>query len=92
VLNNKELLKILAMIPEHKITQIYFIVDEYFKEFDNTIKEHSLENVKTSKRNRKFSMSQSEVMTILLLFHLGAAFKNLKAILKKDSLSVFWGK
>jgi hypothetical protein len=67
------------MIPEHKITQIYFIVDEFFKEFDNTIKEHSLENVKTSKRNRKFTMSESEVMTILLLFHLGAAFKNLKA-------------
>lgn len=50
------------MIPEHKITEIYFIVDEFFKEFDNTIKEHSLGNVKTSKRNRKFTMSESEVM------------------------------
>jgi hypothetical protein len=67
------------MIPEHKITQIYFIVDEFFKEFDNTIKEYSLGNVKTGKRNRKFTMSESEVMTILPLFHLGAAFKNLKA-------------
>ena len=58
------------MIPVDKITNIYFIVDEFLKEFDKTIKEHSLsESENYRKRNRKFTMSQSEVMTILILFH-----------------------
>lgn len=66
------------MIPDDKVTEIYFIIDEFFKEFDTVIREHSLENPNTKKRNRKFTMSESEVMTILLLFHFGA-FKNLKS-------------
>lgn len=66
------------MIPDDKVTEIYFIIDDFFKEFDTIIREHSLENPKTKKRNRKFTMSESEVMTILLLFHFGA-FKNLKS-------------
>lgn len=66
------------MIPNDKVTEIYFIIDEFFKEFDTIIREHSLESSKTKKRNRKFTMSESEVMTILLLFHFGA-FKNLKS-------------
>ena len=35
------------MIPDHKITEIYFIIDEFFKEFDNIIREHSLQDAKT---------------------------------------------
>lgn len=66
------------MIPEHKVTEIYFVVDEFFKEFDKIIKEHSLQDNRTNKRNRKFTMSESEVMTILILFH-SASFKNLKS-------------
>ena len=60
------------------MTEIYFIIDEFHKEFDKVIKEHSLEDGKKRKRNRKFTLSQSEVMTILVLFHSGA-FKNLKS-------------
>lgn len=66
------------MIPDDKITDIYFIVDEFFKEFDTIIREHSLESAKAKKRNRKFTMSESEIMTILILFHFGA-FRNLKS-------------
>ncbi|MDD2475673.1 MAG: IS982 family transposase [Dysgonamonadaceae bacterium] len=66
------------MIPDHKVTEIYFIIDEFFKEFDNIIRTHSLPDAKTKKRNRKFTMSHSEVMTILVLFH-SASFKNLKS-------------
>ena len=65
------------MIPDHKVTEIYFIIDEFFKEFDHVVREHSLPDAKIKKRNRKFTMSRSEVMTILILFHSGA-FKNLK--------------
>ena len=70
------------MIPVDKITNIYFIVDEFLKEFDTTIKEHSLsESENYRKRNRKVTMSQSEVMTILILFHISSV-KNLKAFYK----------
>ncbi|MDR0744887.1 MAG: hypothetical protein LBF17_00085 [Mediterranea sp.] len=66
------------MISSHKVTEIYFIIDEFFKEFDNLIRGYSLQEAKTKKRSRKFTISQSEVMTILVLFHSGA-FKNLKS-------------
>jgi hypothetical protein len=66
------------MISSRKVTEIYFIIDEFFKEFDMLIRDHSLQDAKTRKRNRKFTMSQSEVMTILILFHSGAC-KNLKS-------------
>ena len=48
------------MIPDHKVTEIYFIIDEFFKEFDKTIKEHSLPSEQTRKRNGKFTMSESK--------------------------------
>lgn len=54
------------------------MIDELHKAFDQVIKEHTLEDGKKRKRNRKFTLSQSEVMTILVLFHSGA-FKNLRS-------------
>jgi len=66
-----------SIISSHKVTEIYFIIDEFFKEFDNLIRDYSPPEANTGKRNRKFTMSQSEVMTILILFHSGA-FENLK--------------
>lgn len=66
------------MLESNKITEIYFIIDEFFKEFDKTITAHSLNQKGSPKRrNRKFIMSDSEVMTILVLFH-AMGFKNLK--------------
>ena len=65
------------VIPEDKIIEIYFMIDEFNKEFDKVIKEHTLEDSKKRKRNRKFTLFGSEVMTILVLFQSGA-FKNLK--------------
>lgn len=66
------------MLCSSKITEIYFIIDEFYKNFDKTISVHSLVADGSKKhRNRKFLLSQSEVMTILVLFHYGS-FKNLK--------------
>ena len=65
------------MISDDKITTIYYIVDEFFKEFNHVLKEYSLQDQKIKKRNRRSAMSESEVMTIMILFHYGA-FKNLK--------------
>lgn len=65
------------MISDDKITTIYFIVDEFFKEFNQVLKDYALKDPKKKKRNRKSTLSESEVMTIMILFHYGA-FKNLK--------------
>ena len=66
------------MICKDKITEIYFIIDEFCKEFNQTITDHSLPlDNGVKRRNRKSTHSDSEVMTILVLFHYGS-FKNLK--------------
>lgn len=66
------------MISNDKVTEIFFILDEFSKDFDKIISDHSIaENVAKKARNRKSALSNSEVMTILVLFHYGG-FKNLK--------------
>lgn len=64
------------MISDDKIATIYFIVDEFFKEFNNLQKDYSLKDPRIKARNRVSALSQSEVMTIMILFHY-SAFKNL---------------
>ncbi|MGI9653521.1 IS982 family transposase, partial [Chryseobacterium sp. RLHN22] len=41
------------------------MVDEFFKEFDNVLKDYALKDPKIKIRYRKSAMSQSEVMTIM---------------------------
>ena len=66
------------MISANKTVEIYYLVDEFLKEYDSVIKSHSLEEGAPKKRkNRKFTMSNSEIMTILILFH-SSSFRNLK--------------
>ena len=66
------------MIPTNKTVEIYYLVDEFLKEYDAVIKSHSMEEGSPKKRkNRKFIMSNSEVMTILILFH-SSSFRNLR--------------
>lgn len=79
-MSDKQLItiKTIPMLSNTKITEIYFIIDEFSKEFDKTITAHSLnEKDSPKKRNRKFTMTDSEVMTILVLFH-AMGYKNLK--------------
>jgi len=45
------------------LKEIYYLVDEFLKEYDAVIKSHSLEEGAPKKRrNRKFTMSGSEVI------------------------------
>ncbi len=61
-----------------KITEIFCIIDDFCNEFDAIIQGHRLNEKKASKsRNRAFIMSDSEVITILILFH-SMGYKNLK--------------
>lgn len=55
------------MFCSNKITEIFCKVDDFCKEF---IPVWEKAMISTKKRNRKFTMSVSEVMTIQILFHL----------------------
>jgi hypothetical protein len=60
-------------ICKDKITEIFYLTDEFCKDFEKTISKHTLGN----EPRRKPKMSQSEVVTIMILFHFGS-FKNMK--------------
>lgn len=56
---------------DSKITEIFYLVDEFCKEFELAKAGHILsEETAVKRRNRKFTMSDSEVITIVILFHL----------------------
>lgn len=59
------------MISNDKITQIFCIVDDFCKEMTQILNENSIQSDNSAKtRNRKSKMSDSEVITIMVLFHL----------------------
>ena len=60
------------------IVDVFCIIDDFSKLFDEAIKKKTLEEADKKRRNRKFKMSDSEVMTILILFHL-SRYRDLKA-------------
>lgn len=65
------------MANTHNITEIFCQIDDFVKNFMKYLEGRSLESGKIRIRNRKSTMSTSEVMTILLLFHL-YGYRNLK--------------
>lgn len=56
------------MLDQDKITEVYYHIDEFYKKYSHTISSSSIKRDKS--RNRKFLMSDSEIMCILILFHL----------------------
>ena len=66
------------MITKDKITEIFYIIDEFSSIFDAEIEKRDLlSTTGKARRMRKASLSDSEIMTILLLFHFGT-FRNFK--------------
>lgn len=66
------------MLNSDKITEIFYVVHEFCNEFDKTMAGHILKKDNEKKhRNRSFNLHDSEVITIMILFHLGQ-FRNLK--------------
>ena len=66
------------MITKDKVTEIFCIIDELDKNFDLELKKNLLPVTDGKQhRNRKASLSDSEIMTILLLFHFGT-YRNFK--------------
>jgi hypothetical protein len=61
-----------------KITEIFFYADEFCKEYYKVMKGHVLaDETSKKKRNKPCKLSDSEVMTIMIAFHLGG-YRNLK--------------
>lgn len=64
------------MITESKVTEIFCIADDFCKEFGAEMAKKALPSTpEAPKRNRKWMMSDSEVITILICFHFNT-FRN----------------
>ena len=60
------------MFPNNKIIEIFSICDDFSKIFDKTLEQKAIPDCDSSKKrkyHRDGMMSDSEVMTILILFH-----------------------
>lgn len=63
---------------EDKVIEIFCLADDFCKEFEKAKQGHEMGcDSKKKRRNRKFKMSDSEIITILVIFHL-KGFRNLK--------------
>jgi len=59
------------MINENKVTEIFYLCDEFSKEFSKTVQKYRLPQQSGKKhRNKPNRLSDSEVMTIVISFHL----------------------
>ena len=66
------------MTTNYKITELFYIIDESCKHFEAENAGNLLEdNSGVKRRRRQASLSDSEIMTILLYFHFGT-FRNFK--------------
>jgi hypothetical protein len=60
------------------LVEIYYLADEFCKAFDKMLKTHQIDdNSGKKRRNKPAKLNNAEVITILILFHLGG-FRNLK--------------
>ena len=61
-----------------KVAEIFVKVDDFCNHFENEFKKHALPpSSGIKKRNRKTALTDSEVLTILIVFH-GGQFRNFK--------------
>ena len=60
------------MLSTDKITEIFCLVDDFCKKFDSIVDKKAIkEQSSIKRRNRAFTMSESEIITIMILFHSG---------------------
>jgi hypothetical protein len=77
------------MIPETQIISIYCDIDNFCKELDGYVENGLIEDKnKAAKRGPKPILSESEVVTIMILFQL-SKFRNFKAFYT-TFLATYW--
>ena len=69
VLKIKSLQKIIAMITEDKVTEIFCIADDFCKVFDAQMEKYTIKSNLKRKYHRESTMSKAEIMVIIILFH-----------------------
>lgn len=69
VLNYKVLQTRFAMFTDNKVTEIFFMADEFCKFFDSMMAKYTVPNPKKRKYYRESTMSKAEVMLVIILFH-----------------------
>ena len=69
VLKHKDLQTIIAMITEDKVTELFCMADDFCKFFDAMMKKYTLKSDNKRAYHRDSTMSKSEIMLIMILFH-----------------------
>ena len=69
VLKYKDLQTIIAMITEDKVTGLFCMADDFCKFFDAMMKKYTLKSDNKRAYHRDSTMSKSEIMLIMILFH-----------------------
>ena len=69
VLKYKGLQTIIAMITEDKVTELFCIADDFCKFFDAMMEKYTIKEAKKRNSHRDSTLSKSEVMLIMILFH-----------------------
>ena len=57
------------MITEDKVTEIFYMADDFCKFFDAMIAKYTIKPTGKRKYHRNSTMSKAEVMLIIILFH-----------------------
>lgn len=69
VLKYKDLQTIIAMFIEDKVTELFCMADDFCKFFDAMMKKYTLKSDNKRAYHRDSTMSKSEIMLIMILFH-----------------------
>ena len=69
MLKYKVLQTIIAMLTEDKVTELFFIADEFCKFFDWMMARYTLKNAGKRPYHRETTLSKAEIMLIIILFH-----------------------
>ena len=74
----------------HQLTRIFCQIDDFCKEFHDHMKQHLLPSSSKNRRGPACSLSDSEIMTILIFFQ-SSGYRNFKQFYI-GFLSEYWGK
>ena len=69
VLNYKVSQTIIAMLTEDKVTELFCMADDFCKFFDAMMEKYTLKSDNKRRYHRDSTMSKSEIMLIMILFH-----------------------
>jgi len=68
VLKQKELQTKITMVTEDKVTEIFYMADDFCKFFDTMIAKYTLKPLKKRKYHCDNTMSKAGIMLVIILF------------------------